>query len=230
MSAFKFFDRVYCVHLPNPQRRVAMETQFTRLGIEAQYLHAAQPPGQFSIWNMRRNARGEFGANLSHVKCLSHALAEGARQPLFIEDDVVFRADAEQLLAESLSGLPADWDVFYLGGHPRGPADRVSSRLVRVGAFSFAEAYAVSARALPGLLDLWFDRISRPRAMFDFILGEFAASHHAYCAYPLLCEQPPGLSQISGDQEDKRRLVARGWVNNLDAKYVTVEHLAASTR
>jgi glycosyl transferase, family 25 len=225
MSAFGFFDRTYCVHLPNASRRKLIEVQFERVGIrDVQYVHASQPPSSFKISNMRREPRAEFGANLSHIKAVVTAIADGAERPLFVEDDIVFHDDAERMLTAALADLPQDWHLLYIGGHPRAEVTRISPTLAKVGAFSFAEAYSLKRRALLEFFGMWCDRISRPDAMYDFVLGEFAAVHNAYCSYPLLCEQPPNMSQISGEIDDKRKLVARGWAKNLGPENVTAAH------
>jgi hypothetical protein len=128
------FDRVYVIHLPHRERRAAIEAELARMGLEAEYVHA-KPPRGFTMSNMRRNPAAEFGCALSHVKAIVRAAAEGQR-PLIIEDDVRF-VGLPQL------DLPADWEVLYLGGHPRSDVQRVSDTLVRVGTFSFAEAYVL---------------------------------------------------------------------------------------
>ncbi len=225
MNSFDFFDRVYCIHLPNPKRLVPLQEEFQRVGIESvQYLHAARPVSGFEMSNMRRAPPGEFGVNLSQMKAIVHAIADGAERPLFLEDDLVFAEDAEERLRFVRRELPEDWDVLYLGGHPRGKVDRYSSTLVRIGSFAFAEAYSIQRKALLAFADKWFDRIAAPEAMYDFILGEFAAAGQSYCTYPLLCEQTPGLSQIGGKVEDKRGLVARGWIKHLGLEAVTAGH------
>lgn len=216
MSIFDFFDRVYVIHLPNPERLALMQAELARVGIAgAQFIHANPPRYLFEMSNMRRAPAAEFGANLSHLKAVMRAVADGAERPLFLEDDVVFNPDAETLLTTSLASLPADWDVLYLGGHPREPVTRTGRGLVKVGRFSFAEAYALNRKALLPFIEMWVDRIGAYDAMYDFILGEFADGNHGYCVFPLVCWQAPNVSQISGKMEDKRELVERGWVINL---------------
>lgn len=213
---FEFFDRVYCIHLPNPGRRSLIEQQFERVGMrDVTYVHAAQPPQGFTMSNMRRSPSAEFGVNLSQIKAVMQAIDDGAEHPLFVEDDIVFHKDAGEMFIRAFQSLPFDWDVLYFGGHPRAKAQRVSEHLAKVGAMSFAEAYSIRRKALTAFVDYWFDRIGKPNAMYDFILGEFAAKRNSYCTYPLICEQPPGMSQISGTIDDKRDLVRRGWANNL---------------
>lgn len=208
---FEIFDRVYCIHLPDAKRRTHMEQQLGRVGIRnVRYVHASQPPAGFKLPNMRRNPRAEFGANLSHLAAIATAMADRADRPLFLEDDICF-------VGPEAVSAPAEWDVLYLGGHPREPVMRAGPGLVRVRKFSFAEAYAVRGELLGELHAYWCNRISQPHAMFDFILGEFAAARRSYCFYPVLTEQAFMPSHISGEIDDKRGLIARGWAANLVA-------------
>lgn len=209
------FDRLYIVHLPNKARRAAMDDQLAQLGLEATYLHAR--PAAVGFNNFRRNPRAEFGCGTSHAKCVLRALADGAERPLIIEDDVVFLPGALERLARSAQELPEDWDIVYLGGHPRADVTRHSASLVKVGPFSFAEAYILARKALRPLLDYWLDRVGQPDAMFDFVLGEFAAANRGFCVHPTITEQAVGPSQIGGPKDNKAPLVARAWAKHLAA-------------
>lgn len=190
-----------------------MDAELARMGLAATFVYAMPPHWTFSVGNMRRNPRIEFALSLSHIKAVMHALADGAERPLFLEDDVVFTAGPERL-TEVAAELPPEWDILYLGGHPREPVRPVSHSLVKVGTFSFAEAYALNGKALRPFLDFWLDRIGQPHAMYDFILGEFAAERNGYCAYPLLTQQAAVPSHVSGKVENKDGLLAKGWATN----------------
>ncbi len=214
--SFKYFDRVYCIHLPNDQRRIDIQQQFSDVGIKhVQFIHARRPRGSFRMSNMRRGPVGEFGCSLSHIKAAVRALADGTERPLFLEDDVIFAPGAKQTMLDVIDELPKDWDILYMGGHPRGPVHQVSKSLVSIGAFSFAESYAIKREALLPWIDYWCDRAGQPSAMVDIVLGEFASQHNGYCIYPTLTHQPIGVSQISGAQDDKSPCLRKGWANNL---------------
>jgi GR25 family glycosyltransferase involved in LPS biosynthesis len=203
------FDRVYCIHFPDPCRRQAIELEFEKVGItDVSYVYAQRP-------NMRRAPAAEFAVNLSHIKAVSHAIADRAECPVFFEDDVVFRDYANNILNSAWEALPDDWDVLYMGGHPCDKVEQLSPNLVKVKRFSFAESYAINGVALRPFHDFWFDRIGSPMAMYDRILGEFAEQNNGYCVYPVLTHQPEGYSHIAGRDDDKRDLVSRGWVKNL---------------
>jgi hypothetical protein len=211
LKVSELFDHVYVVHLPNEQRMLHITDQLKSVGIrEATFVHADPPPNGFTVPNMRRNPRAEFGVGLSHIAAVVRAIADGAEWPLFVEDDVTFTS------AEI--GPIRKWDVLYLGGHPRGPAQLVATGIAKVGKFSCAEAYSVRGWLLPELHRYWCNRVTRPDAMFDFILGEFAAAHDSYACYPVVTEQAQFVSHIKGEIDDKRKLVDRGWQNNLSTK------------
>lgn len=211
-----YFDRVYCIHLPDSGRREKIQQEFKKVGIaDVEYVYADPPKGSFHITNMRRAPLAEFAVNLSHIKAVAHAIADGAQRPIFFEDDIVFRDDANQILTEALKALPEDWHVLYMGGHPCGVVERLSDNLVKVKRFSFAESYAINGHALVPYFDFWLDRIGKPHAMYDRILGEFAEAVNGYCVYPVLTHQPVGYSHISNRDDDKRDLVRQGWASNL---------------
>ena len=198
--------KTYVVHLPHPERRAMMDAELDRMGLQAEYVHASPPDRGFSMSNMRRNARVEFGIALSHIKAILHADGDA----LILEDDVRFLCDRARL-DEVVAELPEGWDVCYFGGHPRGPTQRATRSLVKVSTFSFAEAYLISAKAQGPFLDYWLDRAGQPNAMIDLVLGEFASRHNGYCAWPLLTEQRPIVSHVSGKVDERAHLLQKGW-------------------
>ena len=212
------FDAVYVIHLPDAKRKRHIDGELAKAGLSATFIHAAPPAPDFTMSNMRRNPRGEFGCGMSHIKAIAHALASGARCPLFLEDDIRWRVDGLSRLRAAYDELPADWDVLYLGGHPREACEMVSPHLARVGKFSFAEAYCIAGHAIPAFLAYWCDRIGQHYAMIDFILGEFAALNNGFAVYPTVTEQVPGWSEIGQKDEDKSGLIERGWRKNLCQK------------
>ena len=230
-NPFDYFDYIYCIHIPNKQRRSLMEAEFKRIGIagRVQYIYATPPPKGFTISNMRRAPRGEFGVNLSQIKAVVKAISDGAQRPLFFEDDVIFHENTHDLLTTSLQDLPDDWDMLYMGGHPTGPifdpqATKFSDTLAKVGKFSFADSYAFNEERAIQFFNNWCDSITDKNAMYDFILGNFAKNNNAFCTYPLLCNQRPGVSQVSGKHDNKDSIVARAWTHHLGDKHAAPEH------
>jgi GR25 family glycosyltransferase involved in LPS biosynthesis len=224
MAGFDFFDHVYCIHLPqHTERKTQMEAEFAKVGIAPEritYISATPPMPSFTMNNMRRAPRGEFGVNLSQMKAIVDAAICEWERPIFFEDDVVFAADAVERVSKAIDELPANWDALFMGGHPRGPlpefqAKKYSPNLAKVGRMSFADAYSLTRYSLQEFVDHWFDKIGHENAMYDFILGNWIATHESFCVYPILCEQRVGVSSISNKHDDKRDLVKRGWKAHL---------------
>ena len=208
-----------------------MKAQFKRIGVASrvQYVHANPPPKGFSISNMRRSPRGEFGVNLSQIKAVVQAISDGAQRPLFFEDDVIFHENTLNLLTTSLRDLPDNWDILYMGGHPTGPifnpqATKFSETLAEVGKFSFADSYAFNEGRAKQFFDMWCNRITNKDAMYDFILGDFAKKKNAFCTYPLLCNQRPDISQVDGKPDNKDSVIARAWTHHLGDEHARPEH------
>jgi len=223
--------RVYVIHMPNAERKAKIAAELARVGFDdITYIYAASPAKDFTMSNMRRNPRAEFGCALSHLKTLQAAYSfwvpdRDKDEVLIVEDDIVFADNAKSVIASAMVFLndlwmnldTPNWDLLYLGGHPRSPVSKVSDRLYKVGQFSCAEAYIVNLSSIPDLIGFWCDRAGQKDAMFDIILGEYAAQGGGYAFYPTLTHQPPGYSQIGQKFDDKTDLIRRGWESNLVA-------------
>ncbi len=213
-NSFDFFDQIYCIHLPKEkERKNLIDIEFQKLNVidKVTFIHADPPSADFQISNMKRSPRGEFGCNMSQIKAVVHSISLNAKTPLFLEDDVVFDKQANKILNQAVDQLPSDWDILYLGGHPRGPAQKVSSSLAKVSRFSFSVSRPLPRSTLLTFFDEWTNRVSKPTAPYDFILGNFAEKCNAYCVYPIICKQRPGRSEIAGEYEDKSNLIDSRW-------------------
>ena len=231
--SFNFFDKVYCIHLPNDrERKSKIQKQFESVGIiDVKFVSATPPPAKFSMSNMRRNARGEFGVNLSQIKAIVQAISDGAQYPLFFEDDIVFNSWANEHINFIINELPNDWRVLYFGGHPRGPvparrAKRYSDHLWKIQRYSFADAYCIRGEQLLHFYNFWLEHITQEDAMYDFILGEYAGANNGYAAYPILCEQYAGKSSVTNKHDDKSNIIARAWAAHIGPNNLVPKHKA----
>ena len=132
------------------------------------------------------------------------AIEDGAKRPLFLEDDVVFQREIP---------TPPEYDVLYLGGHPRKKVLPYGKDLYKIKSFSCAEAYSLTNPA--EYFYFWLDRVGRPQAMYDFVLSDYAKTRLGLAYYPTITMQRPGFSQIGKKQDDKKDLIQRGWRTNL---------------
>lgn len=110
------FDRVYVINLNRrPDRLREMRTQLRSIGQDfgdrIRRISASTPRAQGGFRSI-----GAHGCFLSHLRCISKAAADGARNLLILEDDVDFEPRFEELQAP-LRGVIArgDWDLLYGG-------------------------------------------------------------------------------------------------------------------
>lgn len=213
MNPLHWFDYCFCISHPSTHREKAAKKHLRSVGLRPNFAYAAQPYPGFTVPNMNRNPRMEMACSLSHITAIVRALDYGCHRPLFVEDDVQIGDHSH--LESALTSLPTDWAVVYLGGHPCEDVIEVSEHLVRVGRFSFAEAYCINGWCLGPFLEYWASRIGQPHAAFDRILGEFAAEYGGYCVVPTITRQPAGYSFIGEREDDKTHCVESGWANHL---------------
>jgi len=215
VSSFDWFGRVYIIN-GIPGRREKISAELDRLGIpeyKRDYVRAKPPLAGLHMSNMRRNPQGEFGCSLSHIKAVIYAANDRVQRPLFLEDDILFAPDAEERLAKAIKDLEGrQWQVLYLGGHPCEDVERVGECLVKVGRFSFAEAYSMPFPEV--FIDYWLDRIGQEHAMYDQILGEYAKKTDGYSVFPIITRQPPGYSHVIRGHDDKTYCIESGWRNH----------------
>ncbi len=112
-NPFHYFDAIYCINLDSARDRWdAVSKRFEKLGIHGlvRRFPAVQTPSNHHI-----------GCALSHRDIIARAKKESLRNVLVFEDDVIFTADALDVMRKSLEELVRrEWWLLYLGGHAWG--------------------------------------------------------------------------------------------------------------
>lgn len=67
-------------------------------------------------------SNSEYGVILSNVSIWHKMVNENLDKLLILEDDVVFKDDAPDLISKSFSHLPDDWDIVQIAAHSGGPS------------------------------------------------------------------------------------------------------------
>tara|TARA_R110000823_G_scaffold48160_2_gene122577 strand:- start:323 stop:988 length:666 start_codon:yes stop_codon:yes gene_type:complete len=122
MKTFHDFNCFYINLERRPEKRKFMEEQFNRLklkverveGIDGQTLPDLEKDRLINElvvrWNTKQERQlGRIGCCLSHFKALKIALDRGLNNILIFEDDV-------NILGHTLTNLPQDSGILYLGG------------------------------------------------------------------------------------------------------------------
>ena len=209
MSAFDFFDVIFCINLPDSTDRwAAVQCEFDRVGI----LDRVE-----RVWTPRPTTKprgykwiGQYGAVLSHCKALQLAIDLGANNVLIFEDDVVFEHKTpEKHLEQSLKELPPNWDMFYLGGNPRERMTQFSDRLYRTGRMRGAYSYAVNSKAMPVLLE----QAINANVPYDKSTEDFSKKSLSFAVHPYITIVAPGNSTITtgGWPEKSIQLLRDHW-------------------
>ena len=138
-------DAVYCISLQEQPHRTAEATaHFHRLGLcrhVTLYRPVRGKNGTRAIWE-------------SHRTVARHALANGRRCALILEDDVYFRRPWSKLaprIHRAVAHLPADWRALYVGHVPL-QAYFIRPGIMRVRSFT-THAYLAGPRMLAWLVE-----------------------------------------------------------------------------
>lgn len=171
--------------------------------------------------------RGHTACYWGHVQEWRQALGEHDADfdtgvALFFEDDAELDRDFLTRLAEGLSELPRDWDLFYLGGelcvHGRPRPSIFSENLYKVDNVNRTHAYAVKLSSLPKII-LYFEentdwghnfrdaKTGLSEAEVDYALGALTESGYlsGYALRRWACGQAAGFSYTQGRKEPKAR-------------------------
>ena len=79
-----------------------------------------------------RHSAGAYGCLLSHLQVVRDARKRGLPSLLILEDDVVFDPSFSEKFPVFIRGLPADWDMVFLGALQREDPVPVAENVVRI--------------------------------------------------------------------------------------------------
>ncbi len=222
MTLNSFFERIFCINLASSTDRLAQFSQQAgQAGIHFERFEAvAGAPDGLSIVNAQCKKGslllpGEVGCLLSHRAIIAKARSEGWPSVFIFEDDVMIRPDTNQVFADLVGQVPADWDMLYLSGNhflsmggvlkPVDPALPVITKanrkepitgLYRVGGSVGAIGYGVSSRAYDAILEA-----TDPRTVayqVDVVYAILQKRMQAFVLRPHLVWTPDNISTIRG--------------------------------
>ena len=169
------FDHVWCInYAPYSNRRVAVEKEFSRIGL----LGSKNFSWHFTtssifdnilydvtVKQLKKNfcpTVGVMNSAFAHFQCLKTSLELGYDRVLVIEDDVRFLKSVGDI-AEVINNLPADYEIVNFdvlaGAYAEGEWDalmqseRTNGLFVRYLKGTGASCYCVSSRAMRVLVD-----------------------------------------------------------------------------
>lgn len=207
---FDFFPYIACINLPTaPERWTQALSEFKKFDLtnRVEQVYANPPPVGITIPNLNF-AKGNVGANCSHLKALVHALASGQRSCLIFEDDFYFTKETNELYY-AINELPDDWDVLFLGGNPTDQMTKYSPNLFKPTKMLGAFSYAVNKRFLPTLIDRAIDKLAeRP---FDTVLSNCCTDSNVFAVTIPICRTRPGFSGVRGAFRSYEDAISTNW-------------------
>lgn len=141
----------------------------------------------------RRIMQGALGCQASHIKALKEALKYD-EHCLILEDDCQFTDNLSPLFSSFFEDLPANWDVFFLGGSLlwKDAISDFKPNLKRANNVLCTHAYMVNRNSIEKLLSCFESR----KFKVDVLFTEFQKENNCFIAYPELATQRKGYSDI----------------------------------
>ena len=210
-SPFDFFDKIYCINLPNDTDRWAHAViQFEKIGIldRVEKIYATPPHKDINVPSLKF-PRGEMGVSLSQNKVIMNALISGANNVLIFEDDIVFEADTINKLETALAELPEDWDILFFGGNPVEGMSKYSSTLNKTKVFYGAFAYALTRQSMLKIINQFFDKLTI--MPYDGLTSNISLEGNGYVINTPICWPHPGESVIRKAYRDYTNFLKNQW-------------------
>jgi hypothetical protein len=157
-----------------------------------------------------KSGSGAWGCRFSHLNALAAAHRDGVQRLLILEDDAIFHHHTAAWLPGTVEALPADWELFFLGGqHMEPPVETASPRLLLGRCITRTHAYAVHAPAFGKLLTAISDDVlyqANPGWHIDHQLGtgQSQGLWSAYAPAWWFAGQEEGQSNISRNLDTRR--------------------------
>ena len=129
-----------------------------------------------------RHSAGAYGCLLSHLQVVRDARKRGLPSLLILEDDVVFDPSFSEKFPVFVRGLPADWDMVFLGALHREDPVPVAENVVRI-----RQAYSTYAYALrDSIFDAFIAANDGSPSPVDVNNGMLQSNHNCYGFAPNL--------------------------------------------
>jgi hypothetical protein len=147
-----------------------------------------------------QDSDGAYAHLIAIRNILQQAKSEGVRNILFLEDDVDFLPEFDEVVAkasEELRDLPP-WDILYYGAnHTWHRTDILSDHVLRLHGSYTTHAMGIKNHMFDAIINL------PTRRVIDWMISQYI--HHDYTCYglwPNVAIQLPGMSNISNAHTD----------------------------
>jgi glycosyl transferase, family 25 len=216
-----YFDRIFILHLPRSiKRRVLVLGQKAFLGtsnietvraVDGRDLDLDEMKIQGTLkWDEhlgRELTRGEVGCYLGHLGIWKEMLKRGCMRALVCEDDLIWRADGNEIMNGFMAEVPQDWDILHfhngirVGSGSRNDVKRekISNHVWRGYDESYGSAcYALTSRAAQFLVKIALPIQSTIDGRTNWLTGWWkkCEGYKGYVCWPFPCEVAQVPSEI----------------------------------
>jgi hypothetical protein len=196
----KYFDKVYCINLDRRtdrwQESIEEFKKWNITGVE-------RFPAQDGILLQKHHtiSLGALGLYKTIIEIIRYAKKMGYKNVLFLEDDIFFREQIQQL-DEYMSAVPNDWVMLYLGGHHIQTPVRVSEKIVRNVQVFTTHSFAINSSIYDIILNDLID-LNNLDYQIDLYFSDVIQRYMpTYSFFPNMTGQRPSYSDIESRETD----------------------------
>jgi len=188
-----FFDKVFVINLDHRiDRWEKVVDRFKSINLN-----------DYERFSAIKSQEGWEGCKLSHLSIIKIAKERGYKNFIVFEDDFLLHDNFENLLKDTLSQLPNNWDMFYLGGNTSYSKykELISPNIIKLDSVLTTHCYAMKET----LYDRVLNEANKMSPQRDFFRGQaidvyysqfICKDSNVYIAEPMLCYQEEGYSDI----------------------------------
>ena len=193
------FDKIFLINLEHRQDRLQQTIQqLNKIGLKNVTRFPAINARRLGITKKTLDNPGLIGCFLSHYFILQQAVMAGWKRLLILEDDVNFVNGFNELLQYSLTQLPTDWQLVYLGYTERNGhltyKEKLSDNITIPNDPWGTQAYMVQGDGIRIL----YENLQEIKDHIDIQISRHISDKiKVYEIFPSLCPQSGAESDIS---------------------------------
>ena len=194
----QFFDKIYCINLDSrTDRWNECQQMFSKYNLEVERFSAFEPNIEATCCINNK----KFSLIRTHREIIKICKENDINNVLIFEDDVEFcdylpnytKSSFEERFNNSISYLPTDWNVLYLGcGNYTNNRSFVGGELYKIGYGLTTHAIAINKN----FYDVILNKLESPFQELDTIYCELLHKHNCFSYYPNLISQRASFSDI----------------------------------
>lgn len=194
MDIEKYFDRIYCINLPQRKDRLLnFRKNFCNLGTDRiTYFNAIDGSKVIDQYEWE-HSKGSLGCRLSHLTILKEAQQNNLDKILVFEDDAIVLKSFRKKFEHLLNIVGEDWDMIYFGGNHFLQPDIIDNIVIKLNNTITTHAFAINNRCFAKLID----KIEWDKRWIDCVIADLHLDLKVYGFKKMPVRQLDGYSDIA---------------------------------